>query len=217
MSQGFIRLSRKFFQNAYWTQKRTFSLSEAWLDLIQMARFDAEPALIILNNGRELVIERGEIHASLRFLADRWGWSVDKTLRYINKHIEKQEIIRQTKQGESILTLCNYDYYNPLPNTDQYTDKYSHKDTDQYTDQTPTSTNNKKEKESKERKEEDRVSSDEDTLSENPSDSRTPEANPSANLPFSESHFSIEQVNYRDLVLFFNAETRGVLAKSGIR
>lgn len=147
---GYIRLDRKFFENAYWKQKRTFSLSEAWLDLIQLARFDAEPTQIILPNGRMITIERGEIHASLRFLSDRWGWSVDKTLRYINKHKEKQEIKHRTQQGETLLSLCNYDKYNPLPNTDKYTKP----NTDQYTDQTPTSTNNNKDKESKERKKE---------------------------------------------------------------
>lgn len=146
---GFIKLSRKFFQNSYWTQKRTFSLSEAWLDLIQMARFDAEPTHILLPNGRQITIERGEIHASLRFLSLRWGWSVEKTLRYINKHMEKQEIERRTEQGESILRLCNYDSYNPLSNTDQNTDPNS----DQNTDQTPTITNNKKDKKVKKEKE----------------------------------------------------------------
>ena len=133
---GYIRLSRKFFNNAYWLQQRTFSLSEAWLDLIQMARFDAEPSLKILPCGRQITIERGEIHSSLRFLSDRWGWSVEKTQRYINKHIEKQEIERKTVQGESVLKLCKYDSYNPLSNTDPYTDPY--------TDRTPTSTKNNK-------------------------------------------------------------------------
>ena len=137
---AYIRLDRKFFENPYWKQKRTFSLSEAWLDLIQLARFDAEPTDRILPNGRQITIERGEIHASLRFLSDRWGWSVDKTLRYINRHKEKQEIKHRTQQGETLLMLCNYDKYNPLSNTDTYTKT----NTDQYTDQTPTSTNNNK-------------------------------------------------------------------------
>ena len=100
---GFIRLNRKFFTNVYWSQQRTFSLSEAWLDLIQMARFDAEPATKELPNGRLITIKRGEIHAGLRFLSDRWGWSVEKTQRYINKHIKKHEIERRTEHGESII------------------------------------------------------------------------------------------------------------------
>jgi len=111
ISEGYIWLSRKFFEDANWKQQRTFSLSEAWLDLIQSARFDAEPAIKILPNGRRITIERGEIHSSLRSLSDRWGWSVEKTQQYINKCIEKQHIERKTVQGESVLKLCKYELY----------------------------------------------------------------------------------------------------------
>lgn len=147
---GFIRLNRKFFANVYWSQQRTFSLSEAWLDLIQMARFDAEPATRELPNGRLITIKRGEIHAGLRFLSDRWGWSVEKTQRYINKHIQKHEIERRTEQGESVLMLCNYDYYNPveyaIPNTIPYTTSDT-TTTNPNTARTPTRTKKKKDKE----------------------------------------------------------------------
>lgn len=155
--KGFIKLSRKFFTNTYWNQKRTFSLSEAWLDLIQLARFEERPTDIILANGREISIKRGEIRASLRFLSDRWGWGVEKTKKFIDKHIEKQEIERRTEQGESIIKLCKYDSYNPSSNTDQYTEQY----TDQYADRTPTntvtSTNKKKDKKVKNEKKEEEI------------------------------------------------------------
>ncbi|MQX26142.1 hypothetical protein GHJ49_00550 [Alistipes sp. dk3620] len=144
---SFIRLNRKFFTNVYWSQQRTFSLSEAWLDLIQMARFDAEPATKELPNGRLITIKRGEIHAGLRFLSDRWGWSVEKTQRYINKHIKKHEIERRTEHGESIISLCNYEYYNPMEGTLPNTTSDTMSDTTPYTARTPTSTNNKKDKE----------------------------------------------------------------------
>lgn len=149
-SSGYIRLSRKFFDNPYWKQKRTFSFSEAWLDLIRSARFEEKPSVVLLANGKEITLQRGEIHASLRYLSTRWGWGTDKTKKFIDKHIEKQEIERKTEQGESILKLCNYERYNPLPNTDPYSDQYS----DPYTDRTPTRTNTNKEKKDKERKEE---------------------------------------------------------------
>lgn len=154
MEKGYIRLSRKFFDNAYWKQQRTFSLSEAWLDLIQSARFEAEPAIITLPNGREITIKRGEVFAGLRFLSDRWGWSVEKTKRFIDKHIEKHEIERRSEHSQSVLKLCNYDFYNPTANTDQYTDQYTDPHTDQYTARTLTSTltstkNNKENKENK--------------------------------------------------------------------
>ena len=41
MEDGFLRLSRRFFSNEMWKVAREFSECEAWLDLIQSARFDA--------------------------------------------------------------------------------------------------------------------------------------------------------------------------------
>jgi len=114
--EGYIRLNRKFFENNYWLLQRSFSLSEAWLDLIQLARFEADPISKTLPNGRQIRIERGEIHASLRFLSNRWSWGVDKTRRYIDNHKKKNEIEHRIEQGESVIKLCNYETYNPLPN-----------------------------------------------------------------------------------------------------
>ena len=116
ISEGYIRLSRKFFNNSYWTQQRTFSFAEAWLDLIQMARFEVEPAQKILPNGKRIWINRGELHAGLRFLSSRWGWGTncDKTKKFIDFHISKDEIVRRIEQGESLLCLCNYEKYNPV-------------------------------------------------------------------------------------------------------
>lgn len=116
---AYIKLDRKYFLNPYWNQKRTFSHAEAYLDLIQMARFEADPKTILLPNGRQICIERGEIHASLRYLANRWLWSVDKVNRFLKKHISNNEIKHRTQQGESILKLCKYEHYNDTSNTDQ--------------------------------------------------------------------------------------------------
>ena len=40
MEKGYIKLSRKFFENKIWQAARAFNEGEAWLDLIQLARFE---------------------------------------------------------------------------------------------------------------------------------------------------------------------------------
>ncbi|MPM96823.1 hypothetical protein SDC9_143988 [bioreactor metagenome] len=140
---AFIRLDRSFFDGKYWTSQRAFSQAEAWLDLIQSARFEAETATRILANGRRISIKRGELHASLRYLSTRWGWGVDKTRRFIENAKKDGDIEHRTEQGESIIKLCNYDYYNPMnddsqtanqtvtkhrPNSDQTNNKKVKKD-----------------------------------------------------------------------------------------
>jgi uncharacterized phage protein (TIGR02220 family) len=112
--RGYIRLSRKFFENKYWLKERTYSQAEAWLDLIQMARFEAEPLTKVLASKRQIVIERGEIHASLRFLSARWKWGIMQVRTFLKSCVASQQITQRITHGESIITLCKYDGYNPL-------------------------------------------------------------------------------------------------------
>jgi hypothetical protein len=114
MSDGFIRLSRKFFENEYWTKERSYSQAEAWLDLIQASRFEAEPTKKTLPNGRQISIERGEVHASLRYLSARWGWGLCKVHTFIKKAVKKHQIEQRIEQGENVITLCKYNDYNPI-------------------------------------------------------------------------------------------------------
>ena len=109
--KGFIKLSRRFFSNAMWIEARTFSGCEAWLDLIQSARFDATPQKVSIG-GREVVVCRGQYAASIRFLSRRWQWS-EKKVRSFLGHLKKEGIITaECTQGINLITLVKYDQYN---------------------------------------------------------------------------------------------------------
>lgn len=109
--KGFIKLSRRFFSNIMWKEARTFSGCEAWLDLIQSARFDATPRKECIG-GREVVYNRGQYPASIRFLSKRWQWS-EKRVRSFLEHLRKEGMITsECEQGINIITLCKYDEYN---------------------------------------------------------------------------------------------------------
>lgn len=109
--KGFIKLSRKFFSNVLWNEARTFSSCEAWLDLIQSARFDATPRKVSIG-GREVVCNRGQYPASIRFLSKRWKWS-EKKVRSFLEHLKKEDMITcECSQGVNVITLCKYDEYN---------------------------------------------------------------------------------------------------------
>jgi hypothetical protein len=58
----------------------------------------------------------------VRFLASRWGWGVHRVLRFLEIAEKNGEIKRRTEQGETVITLCNYDRYNRIGNTDGNTD-----------------------------------------------------------------------------------------------
>lgn len=75
----------------------------AWLDLVAIARWRKSGGL-----------ERGELRASVRFLANRWNWSKDRTERFLSDLEEDGEITRETQPGRKPghITICNYNDYD---------------------------------------------------------------------------------------------------------
>ncbi len=113
MEKGFIRLSRKFFTHQFWTESRTYSVCEAWLFLIKEARFDAAPRTESIG-GREITWKRGQYPASIRFLAREWGWTERAVRSFLNRLKKNKMITTRCTQGMNVITLCNYELYNPL-------------------------------------------------------------------------------------------------------
>jgi hypothetical protein len=113
MKSGFIPLSRKYFLSDEWLAV-PFSPKETWIDLLQLAHFDQSEAVKKLSNGKEITIERGQLVVSLRSLAKRWGWGVKAVKTQLGKQERKQQLTQDTQQGITIITITNYDRYNPL-------------------------------------------------------------------------------------------------------
>lgn len=108
---GFITLSRKVFSehSPYWCEFREFSKFEAWLDIIQSAAYADHERVI---RGRKVLIPRGSLVASERFLLRRWGWkSVGKVRRFLVALVNDGRIERDAKTER--ITVCNYDVYQP--------------------------------------------------------------------------------------------------------
>ena len=109
--EGYIKLSRKFFSNDMWNEARTFSSCEAWLDLIQSARFEATPRMESIG-GREVSYTRGQYPASIRFLSKRWKWS-ERKVRTFLAFLRRENMITLSKeQGMNVITLVKYNEYN---------------------------------------------------------------------------------------------------------
>lgn len=104
-------LSRKFFSNEMWEAARTFSECEAWLDLIQSARFEATDTIECIG-GREITYGRGQYPASNRFLAGKWEWGEQKVKTFLAKLKRKGMITTDKSQGMNVITLVKYNEYN---------------------------------------------------------------------------------------------------------
>lgn len=112
--EGYIKLNRKFFSNDMWNEARTFSSCEAWLDLIQSARFEATPRMESIG-GREVSYTRGQYPASIRFLSRRWRWTERKVRTFLAYLKRENMITLSQKQGMNVITLVKYNDYNGMP------------------------------------------------------------------------------------------------------
>lgn len=113
---GFVKLHRGWRDNEIF--RGEFSRADAWVWLIEHAAWKPTKARI---KGKTVQIERGELTFSVRFMAEKWGWSKSRVDRFLaelraESMIETRSKIGTTAghkagQGQAIITLCNYDKY----------------------------------------------------------------------------------------------------------
>ena len=118
---GWILLHRRFFDHPFWTEKREFSKAEAWIDLIEQARWKDEETSL-MHNGQIVKWSRGQLVASVRFLRDRWKWrSNNKVSRFLDL-LEKEDMIRYDKRTAiGRITICKYDTYQAVRDAERDT------------------------------------------------------------------------------------------------
>ena len=179
----YIPISRRLFEHQLWCEERIYSRFEAWLDLIQSARFEDTKQLI---GNRFIEVKRGQILASLRFLAGRWQWSTKKVNSFLDLLIQDKMIIKETPKetGQTVITICNYDKYNS-----QIIREETEKKQQGNTKETPRKQQGNKV--NKDKKENNIGDSDESLV-----------------CGTSQPHAG--HIDYSELVKFFNEETKGV-------
>lgn len=104
---GYIKIPRELFEVPEFRGEK-FSRREAFIDLVQMAVF--KPTTVSLP-GNKVQIGRGQIIASRRFLAARWGWSTGRVDRFLDEICEKGRCTK-TNGRITIITITDYDSYN---------------------------------------------------------------------------------------------------------
>lgn len=106
---GTVNIARSIFDHAVFADEPKTE-REAWIWLIMEASWKPRTRRV----GAVVVeTQRGQLAASVRFLASAWKWTAPKVQRYL-KRLEKMEMIRvQADTGVSVITVCNYDEYQP--------------------------------------------------------------------------------------------------------
>ena len=107
--RGYITIARGILDHPVVGAGRPYSRLEAWVWLLLEAAW--KPRRIRVSNGRVLDLERGQLSHSLRFMADKWGWSVKKLRRFLVWLETDQMITTQTDTGQTLITICKYNDY----------------------------------------------------------------------------------------------------------
>ena len=104
---GAVNVARSIFDHAVFADEPKTE-REAWIWLIMEASWKPRTRRV----GAVVVeTQRGQLAASVRFLASAWKWTAPKVQRYL-KRLEKMEMIRaQADTGVTVITICNYDQY----------------------------------------------------------------------------------------------------------
>lgn len=115
---GFIALHREAFDHHLLQDAERF---RAWFWLVSEACWKPSRTRI---KGETVELERGELTYSVRFLADKWGWSKSRVDRFIADLRAEGMIETRSKngtsaghkagQGQSIISICNYARYQDV-------------------------------------------------------------------------------------------------------
>ena len=105
MDKGWILLHRSILDHWIYKTKR-FSEFQAWIDLLLLAEHTTHKQMW---RGKLTEFKRGDVCLSIARLADRWGWSRNKTARFL-KQLEDDKMIHQiVHRNRTVITIVKYD------------------------------------------------------------------------------------------------------------
>lgn len=122
---GWIRLFRKVTQSTIWDTAEPYDRRSAWIDLLLSVNHEDRD--IIVGN-QMITVHRGQRFTSVRKLAERWNWGNNKALAYLRLLVSLQMIEKSSTHGGTLLTIVNYDLYQPKQNTGRNANKDTNED-----------------------------------------------------------------------------------------
>ncbi len=124
LAEGWIKLHRKICNCTLW-QDKPYDKARAWIDLLLMV-MHKDTTLHIDNEN--IVVSRGSYMTSTLKLAERWGWSRNKVVRFLDL-LESENMLTtvRTKRG-TIISIIKYEDYQ-LEETSKKTEETKKKTT----------------------------------------------------------------------------------------
>jgi len=99
---GYIKLSRKILQDDIWL-KKPMSRGQVWVDLLLLAEW--KPGYFYKKTTK-IEYKRGQVTLSVKGLASRWGWSMNKVWRFLKCLKNENQIEYQKSNLTSKIQNC---------------------------------------------------------------------------------------------------------------
>ena len=121
---GTVKIARAIFDHGAFADE-PFTEREAWIWLIMEAAWKPRKRRV----GDYVVdVERGQVAASVRFMAKAWKWTAPKVQRYLKRLENLAMIVPKTDTGVTVITICKYDDFQHQPqasDTDAIQSRYT--------------------------------------------------------------------------------------------
>lgn len=118
---GWIKLYRSIEANDFLNDE-PYDKRSAWVWLLLHA--NTESHKITYRSGAVRTIKRGQLHTSIRSLAQSWGWGKDKVRTFLaNLEANKMIKVKRDKNG-TLVTIEKYTSYQGMPDTSRYDSGY---------------------------------------------------------------------------------------------
>lgn len=130
-NNGWVLVYRKI-EDCPALECETYDNVHAWIYLVLAANHKAQNVPF---DGHRVHVERGQLITSVRKLSIRFGWSKDRTLRFLRSLEANDMIKRQSDNHRTLISIVNYDVYQRDTNKD--TNRDTKQDTNEYASRTP--------------------------------------------------------------------------------
>lgn len=105
--KGWIKIHRKMMDSEGYFRE-PFCRNMAWIDLLLLANHKPTTER---KRGIKVSSVRGEITQSARELGERWNWSKNKVLHFLELLEDEGQLTIKKSNITSVITIVNYDYY----------------------------------------------------------------------------------------------------------
>lgn len=108
---GTVNISRSIWQDAAF-KSEPFTEREAFIWLIMDASYTCREKRV---GNVTVTLRRGQLIASVRFMAEAWQWSKSRVDRFLWRLENRDMIGTDSGTGVNVITICKYDDYQGKP------------------------------------------------------------------------------------------------------